>query len=271
MSVFQVENQWGGTSEPWHQGNTWIIGGRKDQAVVAVDIKSKDNGRTFTGTMTYKGEGKISLKAEHKYANVYDVKVQWGGSSEPWHEDGSWIIGGRNNQRCIQLNVTASNDNNLSGDMTYEGEGPIGFKGTLTPTYEVQNQWGGSSAKWNPGGTWALSGRSNQLVKSMDISSDDNGRTFNGTMTYIGEGPIGFRGKLTEGNNYEVENQWGGSTAKWHRGGNMIIGARENQRVVKLKFSSENGEQLNGEMTYENEGHIGFKAELALVGETTTA
>ena len=198
MSVFQVENQWGGTSEPWHQGNTWIIGGRKDQAVVAVDIKSKDNGRTFTGTMTYKGEGKISLKAEHKYANVYDVKVQWGGSSEPWHEDGSWIIGGRNNQRCIQLNVTASNDNNLSGDMTYEGEGPIGFKAEQISgnKYNTQNQWGGNDAPWHEGGTWVIGQRVDQRVVSLKVHSDDKGQTLVGNNTYDGEGPVGFIGVL---------------------------------------------------------------------------
>ena len=271
MSVYQVENQWGGNNAPWHQGNTWIIGGRADQAVVAVDIKSEDHGETFEGTMTYSGEGPIGFKAEHEYANVYSVEVQWGGSSAPWHQDGSWVIGGRDTQRCIQLKVSASGDDKLlSGEMTYDGEGPIGFRGNLTPTYTVENQWGGNSAPWHPGGTWALSGRSNQDVISMDISSPDSGKTLEGTMTYRGEGPIGFKGILAEGNNYEVSNQWGGSSAPWHRGGNMIIGARKNQRVMKLKFDSTDGEELNGEMQYTGEGPIGFKAQLASVGAMAT-
>lgn len=267
MSVYQVENQWGGNNAPWHQGNTWILSGRADQPVIAVDIKSDDHGETFSGFITYQGEGPIGFKAQHEYANVYAVEVQWGGGSEPWHVDGSWVIGGRDTQRCIQLNVTASEgDKVLSGDMTYDGEGKIGFKSKMTPAYIVENQWGGTSAPWHAGGTWALSGRYNQDVISMDIRSSDNGKTLEGTMTYPGEGPIGFKGIRSEGNNYEVSNQWGGSSAPWHRGGNMIIGNRKNQQVIKLKFSSENGEQLAGEMTYTGEGSIGFKAELVSVG-----
>ena len=216
--------------------------------------------------MTYEGEGPISVKASHAFANVYDVEVQWGGSTAPWHNDGQWIIGGRDSQRAVNVNVKADGDNNLSGEMTYLGEGPIGFKGAITPGYTVENQWGGTSAPWHPGGTWALSGRSNQDVIAMDINSSDNGKSFTGTMQYKGEGPIGFRGILAEGNNYEVSNQWGGSTAPWHRGGNMIIGCRNNQNVIKLSFTSKSGEMLSGEMTYSGEGPIGFKAQLATAG-----
>ena len=270
MSVYQVENQWGGEQAPWHRGGTWILGGRKDQSVVAVDIKSTDHGETLTGSMTYQGEGPISLKAEHEYANVYSVEVQWGGSSAPWHVDGKWTIGGRNNQRCVQLNVTASTeDKSLLGNMTYDGEGKIGFKSHLSFGYLVQNQWGGSSAPWHPGGTWALSGRYNQEVVAMDIVSQDGGETFTGTMTYKGEGPIGFKGTQLEGNNYAVFNQWGGSSAPWHQGGDLILGSRKNQQVIKLEFSSKDGEVLDGEMTYSGEGSIGFKAELISIYATS--
>lgn len=263
MSVYQVENQWGGSSAPWHQGNTWILGGRPEQPVVAVNFKSDDHGETLQGTINYKGEGPIGFKAAHLYANVYNVEVQWGGDNQPWHEDGQWVIGGRDTQRCVQLNIEADANNLLVGEMIYSGEGPIGFKGTPAPTYVVENQWGGNSEPWHPGGIWALSGRSNQDVVAMDIKSNDNGKTFEGSMTYKGEGPIGFKGVLAEGNNYEVSNQWGGSSAPWHRGGNLIIGARKNQKVVALKFDSSDGKELKGDMTYSGEGPIGFKAKLA--------
>ncbi len=266
MSVYQVQNQWGGTSAPWHPGNTWILGGRSNQSILSVEISSKDHGDTFTGTMAYEGEGPISVKAVHVFANVYEVEVRWGGSSASWHNDGQWIIGGRTSQRAISVNVKADKQNMLNGEMTYLGEGPIGFKGTATPGYTTENQWGGTSAPWHQGGTWALSGRSNQDVIAMNISSNDHGKTLTGTMQYKGEGPIGFKGTLAEGNNYEVSNQWGGSSAPWHQGGNMIIGNRNNQNVEKLSFSSKEGERLTGEMTYTGEGPIGFKAQLQSVG-----
>ncbi|MCL2934155.1 MAG: GDYXXLXY domain-containing protein [Trichodesmium sp. MAG_R03] len=79
--------------------------------------------------------------------------------------------------------------------------------------YKVENQWGGYSAPWHPGGDWVIGGRSNQNVVAIDVKSDDGGETLNGTMTYIGEGPIGFRATRTgKNNNYTVENQWGGSS-----------------------------------------------------------
>ncbi|MEQ6123518.1 hypothetical protein AAON49_04900 [Pseudotenacibaculum sp. MALMAid0570] len=132
--------------------------------------------------------------------------------------------------------------------------------------YSVENQWGGTSAPWHPGGTWVLGNRENQNPVAFDISSNDGGKTLTGTMTYDGEGPIGFKGTLTSGNNYEVENQWGGSNAPWHPGGTFVIGGRDGQHVVRLKVSSSDGGKTFLDpvgMTYEGEGPIGFKASLS--------
>ena len=131
--------------------------------------------------------------------SLYQVQNQWGGSSAPWNQGGKWVIGTRSGQNPIALNVTSSDGGKtLTGTMTYAGEGPIGFKGTLqgSNNYEVQNQWGGSSAPWNPGGLWIIGFRANQNVVALDITSSDGGKTLMGTMTYANEGPIGFKGTL---------------------------------------------------------------------------
>ncbi len=266
MTLYQVENQWGGSSAPWHQGGTWILGGRDNQNVVGLEIQSNDNGQTFNGTMTYAGEGPIGFKATCLGSNNYTVENQWGGSSAPWHPGGQWIIGGRDNQNVVAVNIQ-SNDGGktLTGTMTYAGEGPIGFKGAIPDWgyYTVENQWGGSSAPWHQGGTWFLGGRDNQNVVGLEIQSNDNGQTFTGTMTYAGEGPIGFKATCLGSNNYTVENQWGGSSAPWHPGGQWIIGGRDNQNVVAVNVqSNDGGKTLNGTMTYAGEGPIGFKASL---------
>ena len=57
----------------------------------------------------------------------------------------------------------------------------------------VSNQWGGSNAAWNPAGTWVIGWRPAQEVQAIKISSSDNGNSFHGTMTYVNEGPIGFK------------------------------------------------------------------------------
>lgn len=130
-------------------------------------------------------------------------------------------------------------------------------------SYTVVNQWGGSSAPWNPGGTWVLGGRSNQSVVAIQVNSPDGGQTLMGTMTYNGEGPIGFRAKATGNNKYVVENQWGGATAPWQPGGTWVIGSRNGQAVVALDVrSADQGKSLNGTTTYKGEGPIGFKGML---------
>ncbi|MEM1324031.1 MAG: lectin ESA-2 [Bacteroidota bacterium] len=271
MAVYSVKNQWGGSSAPWHDGGSWVLGARDNQNVVAMDIKSNDGGQTFTGTMTYEGEGPIGFKATNVAGNTYTVENQWGGSSAPWHDGGTMLIGGRN-QKCVQLNFTSKDGNNLTGTMTYEGEGPIGFNANISEAnaYIVQNRWGGTSAPWHPGGVWVVGCRGGQHVVAVDVNSTDKGNTLTGTNTYSGEGPIGFKGVLrgdNAGGNYTVENQWGGSSAPWHPGGTWVIGTRfGKQNVVQWAAkSSDNGQTLEGTMTYEGEGPISFKAELIQV------
>ena len=264
--LYQVQNQWGGSSAPWNEGGKWVIGGRTNQNVIALNIKSEDGGQTLKGTMTYKGEGPIGFRATLSGSNNYTVENQWGGDSAPWHPGGTWVLGYRAGQNVVAIDV-ASNDGgqSLNGTMTYKGEGPIGFQATMTEggSYTVENQWGGASAPWNPGGTWALGCRDNQNVVSIDVQSNDDGKTLNGTMTYSNEGPIGFKATLLGSNNYAVENQWGGSSAPWHPGGLWIIGYRENQNVVAIDVkSSDGGKTLDGTMTYQGEGPIGFKGSL---------
>ncbi len=96
---------------------------------------------------------------------------------------------------------------------------------------------------------------------AIDVNSSDGGQTLNGTMTYKGEGPIGFKGTLVGSNNYEVENSWGGSSG--NDGGLWVIGHRQSQNVVKMDVKSEDGgKTLKGNMTYKGEGHIGFTGTL---------
>ncbi|HEX6097861.1 MAG TPA: lectin OAA [Thermoanaerobaculia bacterium] len=131
----------------------------------------------------------------------------------------------------------------------------------MIAAYSVQNQWGGSSAPWNPAGDWVLGGRSNQNPVSVNAKSNDNGQTLEGQMVYAGEGPIGFLAKRTSGNNYNVQNQWGGSSAPWHDGGTWVIGSRDNQYVVQLDISTkDDAATFTGTMTYSGEGPIGFQA-----------
>jgi hypothetical protein len=129
---YNIKVQWGGSTAPWHQDGVWVIGGRDNQRVVKVNIESKDGDQTFSGEITYKGEGPIGFKAAHTQGNNYTTQVQWGGSTAPWNQDGVWIIGGRDNQRVVKANIESKDGGKtFSGEITYKGEGLIGFKGEL--------------------------------------------------------------------------------------------------------------------------------------------
>lgn len=136
-TLYQVENQWGGSSAPWHEGGRWLIGSRSNQNVVAIEVKSSDGGQTLNGTMTYAGEGPIGFRATISDGNNYTVENQWGGDSAPWNPGGQWIIGGRSDQRVVALQLNSSDGGKtLNGTMTYNGEGPIGFRGTVVENNE---------------------------------------------------------------------------------------------------------------------------------------
>ncbi len=268
MATYNVENQWGGSKAQWNKGGVFVLGARDDkpQNMVAIDIKSGDGGKTFTGTMTYEGEGPIGFKASLIGNNNYTVENQWGGNTAPWHPGGTFVIGYRENQLVVAVDIESSDGGkSFTGTMTYAGEGPIGFKAEEIANdnaYHTQNQWGGNTAPWHEGGVFVLGGRSNQPMVAIDVTSPDQGKTLTGTMTYAGEGPIGFRGTLNGAGNYAVENQWGGDKAPWHDGGNWLIGFRsDKQNVVALKATSQDmGKTLIGTLTYAGEGPIGLTA-----------
>lgn len=196
-NTYTVENQWGGDHAPWHPGGQWVIGGRANQNVIAMSVKTRNGGLSLSGTMTYAGEGPIGMKVQ--MVPSYSVENQWGGNHAPWHKGGDWVLGARDNQNVVAVNIKSpDNGETFTGTMTYAGEGPIGFKATkfAQNSYTVENQWGGNNAPWHKGGQWRIGGRQNQNVIAMDVKSTDGGQSLNGTMTYAGEGPIGFKGAL---------------------------------------------------------------------------
>lgn len=58
----RYDMEWG-SKAVWHPLGTWVIGGRAGQPVLALDITSKDEGKTLEGSMRYRNEGDISFRA----------------------------------------------------------------------------------------------------------------------------------------------------------------------------------------------------------------
>jgi len=99
--------------------------------------------------------------------------------------------------------------------------------------YFVQNQWGGERAPWHEGGAWVMGirGSKGQYIVALDFQSGDEGKSFFGTITYAGEGPIGFRATEVIGNTYFVDNQWGGNDDPWHPAGYWVYGGADHKSI----------------------------------------
>lgn len=274
MTVYAIQNQWGGNAAPWHEGGILNIGNRDQQRPIALEIQSGDGGTRFSGTMTYQNEGPIGVRATLVTTNCYRVENQWGGKDAPWHDAGLFLLGARNGQNAVAFDLHSKDGGEtLTGTMTYQGEGPIGVKGAVTNgvTYDASNQWGGKDAPWHAGGQWVIGCRgTKQPVIALDVTSSDGGRTLAGTMAYQNEGPIGFRGTLIMANTYSVVNQWGGKDEPWHPGGTWVLGSRTNQGVVSIQATRE-GDDLDGQMTYQGEGPIGLELQPSVQKALATA
>lgn len=256
---YKVQNQWGDEGSPWQDGGFWTLGGRSDQNIVALEVKSEDGGNTLVGTVTYEGEGPIGFKGESGEPHVYYVKNEFGGA---WHDGGAWYLGNRDDQEVEALSLKSDDGGKtLHGTMTYSGEGPIRFRAALFNAHHVENHWGDASEPWQKGGSWTLGGRLEQKAVRFEIRSSDEGETLAGTMTYANEGPVEFRARRVRQNTYRVENHWGDPSEPWHEAGTWTIGGRANQNVVALDLqSADGGKSLVGTVTYQGEGPIDFRS-----------
>ncbi|MCA9683789.1 MAG: hypothetical protein KC457_16435, partial [Myxococcales bacterium] len=152
---YDTQVQWGGTAAPWHDNGIFTIGGREGQRAVGLWATSTDDGLTLTGEMQYgkssqwpNGEGKIGFRAKNVGGNNYDTEVQWGGTDAPWRPNGRFVLGGRDGQRLVGIQVSSADDGKtFTGQMRYgksaqwpNGEGEIGFRATYVedkPIYRL--------------------------------------------------------------------------------------------------------------------------------------
>lgn len=130
----------------------------------------------------------------------------------------------------------------------------------MSNNYGTKVQWGGDHAPWNQAGVWTIGDRPNQRIVDVQIASADDGNTFNGRVTYSGEGPVGFRAHQVSHGHYQAELQWGGDHAPWNQGGVWVLGDRPNQALIGVHVhSTDNGASLHGSAQYTGEGPIGFQ------------
>lgn len=208
-------------------------------------------------------EAPVTVNPSLEANNLYLVENQWGSSDSEWQPGGLWVLGGREGQPVVAVNIASADEGaTFDGEITYAGEGSIKFHGVqeYTNTYSVQVQWGSDTTVWNDGGLWVIGGRVDQALVAANVALADDG-TLTGEITYAGEGPIQFQGTPVVGGVYYTENHWGEADAAWNPGGVWTFGGRGEQQVVSITAeSADDGQTLEGEMTYDGEGPIRFRA-----------
>ena len=152
-NLYRVQNQWGGSHAPWHDGGVFKIGDPAMASFSALSVASADKGETLAGTVTFAeeeaptqdnfkatrrkqdaGDAKTAEKqvaARHR-ENIYDVETRPFNDDGPgdWRPVGDWRLGSREFQRIVHMELTTADDGHtLVGEITYEGEAPIRFKG----------------------------------------------------------------------------------------------------------------------------------------------
>jgi OAA-family lectin sugar binding domain len=206
---------------------------------------------------------------------LYNVLNQWGGENAAWHAAGIFNIGNRSGQLPVAMAAKSGDGGrNFCGIITYGGEPPIGFRARLDTmnTYFVEDRSAGPATEWHDAGLFLLGSRAGQNVVALDFTSADAGETLLGSITYAGEGSIGFKARAASGLAYNGQNQWGGPKAPWHQGGQWAIGSRPGQDVVKIDVESgDGGRTLIGTVTYDSESPVGFKARLTDCANTYAA
>lgn len=193
-NTYAVENQWGKPSEKWNPAGMWLLGGRTDRYLTELKIKSADEGRTYTGTATYRGESPMRFRSSPASGTAYLVETRYGNS---WRPGGVWIIGARK-QPIAEIMLTGDGKG-LSGTVKYDGEGPIGFRGDFCGFYmNVKNQCCGSNSPWRSAGTWVLGSSPCQKVTAIYAISDMENTRLLGNVTFDGRNPVEFQARRIE-------------------------------------------------------------------------
>ena len=128
--------------------------------------------------------------------------------------------------------------------------------------YRVQNRWGDVETSWRDGGLFKI-GAPEKRVLALNLTSDDQGETLLGTVSYEAELATEqeLRATRRRGNVYAVEVRQDGESA-WLAHGQWLLGARRHQQIVALTVEADDdGAALTGKIAYAGEGPIQFIAD----------
>lgn len=188
------------TGESWQDDGLWLIGGRVAQDVVRLELSVVGVDNDLEGTMTYAGERSISFYGKRIKGSSYDIRSQCAREKDRWYDSGVFVLGTKHVRHPEMLEIFSRDQGKTyTGIIKYAFEESMNFRAIQVSgnNYNIENQEGGFDAPWRPGGKMVIGSRVNQYVTSLSIVSEDFGESFEGSMAYNGEGPIGVQTVLS--------------------------------------------------------------------------
>lgn len=73
-NTYEVAHRLNGRNLPSYPNGRWTLGGRDDKKITDIDVASVDNGRSFTGTLTYANESPIPVKGSRATTTLFNKK-----------------------------------------------------------------------------------------------------------------------------------------------------------------------------------------------------
>ncbi|MCB0035455.1 MAG: hypothetical protein KDE51_15590, partial [Anaerolineales bacterium] len=117
----------------------------------------------------------------------------WGNKNDEWLDFGIFKFNSYLKQSILALKLNSAEGQTLTGDLIYNDHDRM----RITAVHMGQNQYDVTlhlddfeTLK----ATWNLGGRQNKQIKTIDVASTDNGRTFTGKIAYLGEEELDFKG-----------------------------------------------------------------------------
>jgi hypothetical protein len=170
---------------------------------------------------------------------VFNTEIQWGGNQASWHADADLSLALGNRRTIVSYpglqagtalhwsgpngngDITIGAGNTFTGTAQFPNEGPVGYRGTISPKRQVrcaaaaeaktEIQWGGDQAAWHSDAVLSVLISNRHVVVDPATAAAGTkvswtgpngnanitigaGKAFTGTAQFPNEGPVGYRG-----------------------------------------------------------------------------
>ena len=186
----------------------------------------------------------------------YSVQVRQGADA-PWKDQGVWVLGGRADERPIEIRLGSGNGGqDVVGQVKYaQKEGMLGVKLRRVEGRRYTAATKAGTADHVGEGHWVI-GRAKQTVKQLVADSTDGGVTLTGKITYADGEPAEFRARVAD-LRYQVQIRQQPTTTQpgeqpWQDRGVWVLAMPTGDRPISMHFIAR-GQGAGGKVQFEHD------------------